>query len=62
MLPQFLGMLLLIGTVAFVVGSECRLTTEVAAWEQRRNGAGCQIKWTFTRQDADQKLARHYVT
>jgi hypothetical protein len=44
------------------IGSECRLTTEVAAWEQRRNGAGCRIEWTFTRQDADQKLARHYVT
>ncbi len=27
-----------------------------------RNAAGCQIQWTFTRQDADQKLGRHYVT
>lgn len=44
------------------IGSESRLQAEVAAWEQRRNEAGCQIQWTFTRQDADQKLARHYVT
>lgn len=44
------------------IGSEHRLKTEVGAWEQRRNEAGCKIQWTFTRQDADQKLARHYVT
>ncbi|MGH8526239.1 MAG: IS630 family transposase [Gammaproteobacteria bacterium] len=44
------------------MGSDDHLKTEVGAWEQRRNGAGCRIEWTFTRQDADQKLARHYVT
>jgi hypothetical protein len=44
------------------IGSENRLKTEVGAWEQRRNEAGSKIEWTFTRQDADQKLARHYVT
>jgi hypothetical protein len=44
------------------IGSERRLKTEVEAWEQRRNEARCRIEWTFTRQDADQKLARHYVT
>ena len=44
------------------IGSEHHLKAEVEAWEQRRNAAGCQIDWTFTRQDADQKLARHYVT
>jgi hypothetical protein len=43
------------------IGSEHYLKDEVKAWEQRRNEAGCRIEWTFTRQDADQKLARHYV-
>ena len=44
------------------IGSENHLKAEVEAWERRRNEAGCRIEWTFTRQDADQKLARHYVT
>jgi hypothetical protein len=44
------------------LGSENHLKAEVGAREQQRNAAGCQIQWTFTRQDADQKLARHYVT
>ncbi len=38
----------------------CR--SEVLAWEQRRNQERCRIDWKFTRQDADRKLARHYVT
>ena len=44
------------------IGDEARLCSEVLAWEQRRNQARCRIEWKFTRQDADQKLARHYVT
>ena len=44
------------------ISSEDNLKAEVGAWEQRRNEAGCRIEWTFTRQAADQKLARHYVT
>jgi len=38
------------------------LTTEVAAWQRRRNTARCGIEWTFTRRDADRKLSRHYVS
>lgn len=38
------------------------LAAEVAAWQQRRNAEGCGIMWTFTRQDADRKLGRHYVS
>ena len=38
------------------------LAAEVAAWEQRRNAEGCRIAWTFTRQDADRKMGRHYVS
>lgn len=44
------------------MGDETRLCSEVLAWEQRRNQARCRIEWKFTRQDADQKLSRHYVT
>ena len=36
------------------------LTTEVDAWQGRRNRERCGIEWTFTRQDADTKMARHY--
>lgn len=44
------------------IGEETLLCAEVRAWEQRRNQDRCQIDWKFTRQDADRKLARHYVT
>jgi hypothetical protein len=38
------------------------LSSEVAAWQRRRNAARCGIEWTFTRRDADRKLSRHYVS
>ena len=38
------------------------ITSEVAAWQRRRNAERRGIKWTFTRQDADRKLSRHYVS
>ena len=38
------------------------LVTEVDAWQRRRNSEHCCIEWSFSRQDADRKLARHYVT
>jgi hypothetical protein len=44
------------------IGEETRLRSEVLAWEQQRNQARCRIEWKFTRQDADKKLSRHYVT
>jgi len=34
----------------------------VAAWQDRRNEAKAGIEWKFTRQDADKKLSRHYVS
>lgn len=37
------------------------ITLEVAAWQQRRNAENCGIAWSFTRQDADRQLGRHYV-
>lgn len=41
--------------------SESMLRSEVAAWKHRRNQAKAKIEWKFTRQDADDKLSRHYV-
>ena len=41
---------------------QATLTTEVNAWQLRRNREQREIKWAFTRQDADTKMARHYVS
>ena len=38
------------------------LQSEVDAWQQARNEENRTIKWNFTRQDADRKLGRHYVS
>jgi hypothetical protein len=38
------------------------LRTEVDAWQHARNALQRTIEWKFTRQDADQKLGRHYVS
>lgn len=35
---------------------------EVDAWQRRRNSEGRGIKWSFTRQDADRKLSKHYMS
>ena len=44
------------------IGDEAQLRAEVGAWEKRRNDERCCIEWKFTRQDADRKLSRHYVS
>ena len=44
------------------IGDEARLCSEVLAWEQRRNQERRRIEWKFSRQDADQKLSRHYAS
>jgi hypothetical protein len=38
------------------------LVAEVDAWQQSRNDDQRGIAWSFTRQDADKKMARHYVS
>ena len=38
------------------------LQREVDAWQTARNAQRRTIEWNFTRQDADQKLGRHYVS
>ena len=44
------------------IGDQKLLAREVAAWQRRRNSERRTIQWTFTRQDADRKLGRHYVS
>ena len=44
------------------MGTEALMPTEVAAWEHRRNQEKATIEWQLTRQVADQKLSRHYVS
>jgi hypothetical protein len=39
-----------------------QVVREVSAWQRRRNTQRRGIEWTFTRQDADRKLSRHYVS
>ena len=38
------------------------LIAEVDAWQLRRNADEKHIAWSFTRQEADEKMARHYVS
>ena len=38
------------------------LRSEVEACTKRRNNERCKIDWRFTKEDADRKLAKHYVT
>jgi len=44
------------------IASRELLQSEVHAWQEARNAEGRTIDWKFTRQDADQKLGRHYVS
>ena len=44
------------------IPTEAMLQSEVAAWQQKRNVEKRGIDWTFTREKADEKLARHYVS
>ena len=43
------------------LNDQATITLEVAAWQKRRNASHCGIVWSFTRQDADHKLGRHYI-
>jgi len=43
------------------MGSQSEVVAEVTAWQNCRNAENRRINWTFTREDADRKLGRHYV-
>ena len=38
-----------------------RLRSEVLAWADRRNAQGRTVNWTFAKEDAREKLERHYL-
>lgn len=44
------------------IASRQALESEVYAWQQARNDQRRTIEWTFTRQDADQRLGHRYVS
>lgn len=43
------------------IGTEHLLRQQIHAWTSQRNKEKKKIHWTFTRQDADKKLSKHYV-
>jgi hypothetical protein len=44
------------------IGSIAMLTKEVDAWELEKNNQNKKIYWKFTKQNADTKLSKYYVT
>jgi len=44
------------------IESKIRLESDVTIWCKERNRNECKIEWKFTRQDADKKLSKHYVS
>lgn len=44
------------------IGTIEKLTEEVKAWTNARNKMKKKIDWRFTRQKADEKMSKHYVT
>jgi hypothetical protein len=44
------------------IDSKEKLESEVKIWSEDRNKNQCCIEWKFTRQDADKKLSKHYVS
>jgi hypothetical protein len=42
------------------IGENAERSSEVAAWEQRRNATKCRVDWQFTTADARVKLKRLY--
>lgn len=43
------------------IGTKELLKAELRAWERKRNKNKMKITWKFTKQNADQKLAKHYT-
>lgn len=43
------------------IGDGEKLEKHIRAWEKQRNKEKKKISWSFTKQDADCKLSKHYV-
>ena len=44
------------------LSDQASVRRELHAWQRQRNAERRGIDWTFTRKDADRRLARHYVS
>ncbi len=44
------------------IESKKKLISDVKKWAKDRNKNNCKIEWKFTRQDANKKLSKHYVS
>lgn len=44
------------------IESKEKLMSEVLIWSKERNEEQKKIEWTFTKQEADKKLSKHYVS
>lgn len=44
------------------IESKEKLTSELLMWSKERNDEKIKIEWKFTRQKADEKLSKHYVS
>lgn len=43
------------------IGDAEKLENEINSWSKKRNEKKKKIQWSFTRQDADEKLSKYYV-
>ena len=43
------------------IGNMEKLAEELSVWEQERNKTGATIRWKFNKNDAREKLRRHYL-
>jgi hypothetical protein len=44
------------------MGNKEFLAKELEAWQEKRNQLKKKIEWKFTKQDADEKQSKYYVT
>ena len=44
------------------IGDKKEVASKIEAWSRQRNHENKKIEWRFTRQDADRKLSKHYVS
>jgi len=44
------------------IESKEKLESSVEIWSEDRNKNNCKIEWKFTKQDADKKLSKYYVS
>jgi len=44
------------------ISSKTKLNEQVSKWADDRNKKKCTIEWKFTKQNADKKFSKHYVS